>query len=796
MKKSALIIVFIFISVCSFAQTITVIDKSSLRPVSGANIKSDNKSVTTNPLGQADISDFKGSDKIVISTADYYEQTMSYSTLEALNFTIQLTDKSYRTDEIIISANKFDIHSKYLPRQVEVINSEDIKFGNSQNAADLLSNTGNVLVQKSQLGGGSPIIRGFEANKVLIMIDGVRINNAIFRGGHLQNVLRIDENVLSRTEVLYGSGSTIYGSDALGGVMSFYSKDPVLSLNNKMYSSGNAFFRYSSSDMEKTGHFDMNLASKKVGFLGSFTYSDFGDLRMGTQDIKNEKWLRNFTIQRINGRDTAIASNDKFLQAPSGYHQYDVLGKLLFSQNPNVTHTFNFQFSNTNDIPRYDRLNEVGTSAEWYYGPESRLMGTYKLGLKSKTGFYNDSKILLAYQDIEESRNNRNLNSSNLTSRNEEVRVYSVNVDFNKMIKNHNLSYGLEGIYNDVTSTAFRKNINTGVETPQSTRYPDGGSNMKSFAVYLQDLYKFNDMVSANAGVRYTYVGLHSEFKDSAFFPFLANEVKEIDQTSNAFSGNLGFAFLPKGDWRIYINGSSGFRAPNVDDLAKVFDPAPGDVVVPNPDLGPEYTLSGELGISKIIADRIRVEGIGYYTSISDIIVTAPFKFNGQDSITYDGVKSRVMANQNLNSGYIYGIGINLNADITENISLTNTVNYTYGRLKTDSTDYPLDHIAPLFGKSGLVINVNKFRAECNVMYNAWKLKKDFNLNGEDNFAYATPEGSPSWFTLNFKTAYQFNKNLQLQLDINNLLDKNYRVFASGINAPGISSVLTLRGNF
>ncbi|MBK7160706.1 MAG: TonB-dependent receptor [Ignavibacteria bacterium] len=169
------------------------------------------------------------------------------------------------------------------------------------------------------------------------------------------------------------------------------------------------------------------------------------------------------------------------------------------------------------------------------------------------------------------------------------------------MIKNHNLSYGLEGIYNDVTSTAFRKNINTGVETPQSTRYPDGGSNMKSFAVYVQDLYKLNDMVSANAGVRYNYVGLHSEFKDSTFFPFLANEVKEIDQTNSAFSGNLGFAFLPKRDWRIYLNGSSRFRAPNVDDLAKVFDPAPGDVVVPNPDLGPEYTLGGELGISKLL---------------------------------------------------------------------------------------------------------------------------------------------------------------------------------------------------
>lgn len=796
MKKSALVLMFLFISVCSYAQTVTIVDKSSLHPVNGAVIKSDNKTVTTNAQGQADISDFKGSDKIEIITSDYNKEILSYSTIEALNFTIQLTDKSYHTDEIVISANKFDINSKYLPRQVEVINSEDIKFGNSQTTADLLSNTGNILVQKSQQGGGSPIIRGFEANKVLIMIDGVRINNAIFRGGHLQNVLRIDENVLSRTEILYGSGSTIYGSDALGGVMSFFSKDPVLSLKNKMYSSGNAFFRYSSSDMEKTGHFDLNLASKKVGFLGSFTYSDFGDLRMGTQDIKNDKWLRNFTIQRINGRDTAIATNDKFLQTPSGYHQYDILGKFLIRQSQNVTHTFNFQFSNTNDIPRYDRLNEVGTSAEWYYGPEKRLLGSYKFDLKSGTGFFNESKILLAYQDIQESRNNRNLNSSNLTSRNEEVKVYSLNADFNKMIKKHNISYGLEGIYNDVTSTAFRKNINTGVESPQSTRYPDGGSNMKSFAVYLQDMYRFNDMVSVNAGARFNYVSLHSEFKDSAFFPFLANVVKEIDQTNSAVSGNLGITFLPKDDWRIYLNGSSGFRAPNVDDLAKVFDPAPGEVVVPNKDLGPEYTLGGEFGISKIIADRVKAEAIGYYTHISDIIVTAPFKFNGQDSITYDGVRSRVMANQNLNSGYIYGIGVNLNVNITENISLINTVNYTYGRLKTDSTDYPLDHIAPLFGKSGITGNFNRFRTEFNIMYNAWKLKKDFNLNGEDNFAYATPEGSPNWFTLNLKTAYQFNKNLQLQLDVNNLLDKNYRVFASGINASGISSVLTLRGNF
>lgn len=792
MKKIIFTIFFTILAVNLYSQTVTVIDKSSLQPINDAILVSGNNTAKTNSLGQADITAFQGADKIEISSVDYIFQTLSYEKIKSMNFVIALTDRSYRTNEIVISANKFDENSRLLPRQIDVLNSRDIKNANTQTTADLMASTGNILVQKSQLGGGSPIIRGFEANKVLIMIDGVRMNNIIFRGGHLQNILRIDQNMLNRAEVLFGSGSTIYGSDALGGVMSFYSKDPSFSLTNKAYNTAGAFFRYSSADREKTGHVNFNLANKKIGFIGSFTFSDFNSLMMGTNDVKNDKWLRKFTTQRINGKDTMIATSNYFLQDPSGYHQYDILGKFMIKQSEMASHTFNFQYSNTNDIPRYDRLNEVSTAAEWYYGPERRILGSYKLNLKSKKGFYDDSKVLLAFQDIKESRNSRSLNSSNLKSRTEKVKVYSLNVDFNKKAKNHNLAFGIEGIYNDLTSTAIAKNIKTGVETPTDTRYPDGGNNMKSFALYIQDMLQFSNKVIGNAGVRYNYVGLHSEFNDTTFFPF---PFKEVTQSNSALSGNLGFTFLPKNDLKIYLNGSTGFRAPNVDDLAKVFESTPGSVIVPNPDLKPEYTYGVELGISNVFNNRVKAEAIGYYTWIKDAIITAPFTFNGQDSIVYDGVLSQVLANQNKQSAFIYGINLGLDADITEYLSLINTINYTYGRIDTDSTGYPLDHIPPLFGKSAVVVNVTKFRGEFSFIYNAWKLKKDYNLTGEDNFAYATPDGEPNWFTLNVSAAYQFNRNLQLQLDIQNILDRNYRVFASGINAPGINSVLTIRGS-
>jgi hemoglobin/transferrin/lactoferrin receptor protein len=795
------ILLIIMFCYSTFSQTVSIVDKTSLQPIAGArllNISDTAIFVTTDAKGLADISSLKNSVSIYVEAEGFQSVTITYSEIQSAKFLVGLTERSYTTDEIVVSTSKFGRDIKYQPQQLDIIGSNNIEFMDQPTTAELLSSTGNILVQKSQLGGGSPILRGFEASRILLMVDGVRFNNAIFRAGHLQNVLRIDENVLERMEVLFGPGSVIYGSDALGGTMHFYTKLPVLSLTDKPKYSIGAYGRYGYAYSEKTGHLDINAGFKKFGVIASFTFSDFGDLKQGkyANPFINDLWDRTYYQGTLNGADTMIANDNVDKQISSAYHQYDILAKLLFQQSKNIQHILNFQFSNTNNVPRYDRLTELASNgtfsnAEWYYGPEKWLMGSYQLNVKSKKSFFSDASLILSYQDVEESRHNRSYKSKFRTDRTENVKVYSGNLDFNKQFGKHQLSYGLEGSYNDVKSVASKVNVKTDSIAPASTRYPVDGSNMSSFAAYVLENYMPHKNLNLTAGARFSIVNLNAKFIDTTFYHFPYTEIK---QNQSALTGNLGLVYTAANDWRIAILGSTGFRSPNIDDLTKIFDTQAGvEVDVPNPDLKPEYLYSAELTLSKIFERSVKLQGTAYYSLLTNIMVTDKFQFNGQDSILYEGEMTQVVAKQNRDKGYIYGYNLSLDADITNWFTLSGTVNFTYGRVKTDSVDYPLDHIPPVFGKASMTLHLEKLRAEAYALYNGWKNIWDYNVTGEDNLSYATELGMPSWYTLNLKAAYQLQKNFSIEGGVENILDQRYRVFGSGISAPGRNYSITLR---
>ncbi|PIY07319.1 MAG: TonB-dependent receptor, partial [Bacteroidetes bacterium CG_4_10_14_3_um_filter_31_20] len=283
MKKILFILLFLAISILAKSQTVIVIDKTNLQPLPYIAIYSNNPkvSVITNHNGKANIDAFKGADSIYFKHISYNSKVYNYNDLLKMNFKISLSEKTYSIDEVVISASKFEEKRKDVVQPIQVIKPKELAFMNQPTTADVLQNTGNVLMQKSQLGGGSPIIRGFETNKVLIVIDGVRMNNAIYRGGHTQNIITLDNSIMDKIEIVFGPGSVVYGSDALGGVMHFYTKNPLLSDTSKMLVKANAYTRYSTACNEKTGHVDFNLGWKKFASLTSFTYSDFGDLRQG-----------------------------------------------------------------------------------------------------------------------------------------------------------------------------------------------------------------------------------------------------------------------------------------------------------------------------------------------------------------------------------------------------------------------------------------------------------------------------------------------------------------------------------
>ena len=801
-KLTGLLLMLLVLCQLSAAQSIKVIDKTTLQPLAGVVISAlnSNNAITTDAGGEATLTtSLQQSEQLRFTYIGYHPQVLTQKQLQAQHYTIALTQQSHNLNEVVVSVGRFAQEQQQVPQQVEVLSRKELEFMSQPTTADVVQQTGKVLVQKSQLGGGSSIIRGFEANKVLLVVDGVRMNNAIYRGGHLQNIITLDNGMLERAEVVFGPSSVVYGSDALGGVLHFHTLQPQLAVGKEKLVSGSAFTRYATAPNEKTVHAQLNYGRQKWGSLTSITVSDFGNLRQG----KNRKseygdlGIRNFYADRINGRDTMLINPNPNIQRPTGYTQFDVLQKVLYKPSASISHTLNLQLSTSTDVPRYDRLSEFSGGklkfAEWYYGPQQRLMAAYTVGLSGKTAFYDQAKPIAAYQWLEESRHNRRFGRNSLSHQTEQVQVYSLNVDLSKSINQHRLQYGLEATYNDVNSKANTENISTGAIQPQPTRYPDGGSSMHSAAAYLTHTWDIKPWLILNQGLRYSYVGLDAEFKDKTFFPFLTDELK---QRNHALSGNAGVVVLPGSGWRLTALGSTGFRAPNVDDLSKVFDSTPGNVIVPNPELKPEYTYNLETSASKSMKDRLHLELAGYYTWYRDAITTQPALFNGQSSIVYNGQLSKVTANVNAGRAYLYGYNASLKADLTNALSLSSSLNYTYARIQQSEGDIPLDHVPPLFGRTSMNLQLKRFRAEAFILYNGAKKLKDYNPNGEDNLQYATPQGLPSWYTLNLRTAYQLTPHLQFQAALENITDRYYRVFASGISAPGRNLVLTLRGSF
>ncbi len=799
MQLNKLFLLFIIISVSGLSQNITIKDISTREPLQNVLLfDKNNKQIITDVKGKAKISDFNKKDSITIFLFNYAIKKI----IIANDTTVDLSSKLVNLDEIVLSANRKPEHKIDVPFLIEIIKKKDIEFSNPATSGDLLSNTGQVFVQKSQAGGGSPSLRGFEANKVLLVIDGVRMNNAIYRGGHLQDVMTIDANMLDRTEVIFGPSSTIYGSDALGGVVHFYTKNAQFSSDDKILIKANAMLRYASAAQEKTSHLDFNLGWNKIASLTNITFSDFGNLRSGSNKLTeyNNTWDRAFYQDRINQRDTMIKNFDDNLQKGSGYSQIDIMQRFNIKTGKYITHNLNFQYGSSSFLPRYDRLNGDYSNgkfkfAENGYGPQKRLMAAYIFNYDYKTDISDNLKVILAYQKIDQDRITRLFQSLNRKTQMEDVSVLSVNIDTYKLIKNnHEVRYGIEFTNNEVQSTANFKNIFTNIETPADTRYAGGGNKMTTFAAYLSHAWEFSKNFVITDGIRFTRTSLKCEFTDTTFFKF---PFTNATQNNQAVTGSLGFTWKLENDYKVSLLSNTGFRAPNVDDMSKVFESSTY-LIVPNPTLKPEYTYNFEIGISKVIQSRYKFDFNAFYTNLTNVLVVSDYKLNGNDSAIYNGSNTKVKATQNIDNSYIYGFSGGAQFDFNDKISFKSVLNYTFGRYINSKLDtiIPLDHIAPMYGQTSISYKVKGFDGEFLIKYNGKKIISDYSSSGEDNLQYATINGTPSWFTLNIRLGANLTKNLRLNAACENITDNAYRNFASGINAPGRNIILSLRYKF
>ena len=788
---------FSFFIWSGLAQQVVVVDAIDHTPIAGVAIFNDLKTKTaiTDFDGEVTIDTFTQSDNI-------YFQHLSYHKFLALKSVIQdtvfLSPKATSLNEIVISASKFEQSKKEVPQNIISINSKKVQISNPQTTADLLSQSGRVFVQKSQLGGGSPMIRGFSTNRLLITVDGVRLNNAIFRGGNVQNVLSINPFNIMNTEVILGSGSVIYGSDAIGGVMNFYTTTPKLSESTTPNFTARSTARYASANNEKTAHLDFNLGFQKWGFHSSVSLSDFGDLEMGAHGP--DDYLSLYYAQHVNGQDIMVSNSTPRVQKFTKFRQMHLAQKIRYKANDDLNFDFGLHYSTTSDYPRYDRLSTYDDDgvlhyAEWNYGPQDWFLANLQMTkLSSRSNLYDKIKISTAYQNFKESRINRKFNIETRKIGEENVDAFSLNFDFYKSLSNRsNISYGTEYIYNRVGSVGFKINTDTNASEAIESRYPNG-SKWQTLAAYLSHKYKPNSKLTVQSGIRYNYVTIDADLSDNNIFFNLPFEMANLE--TSALTGTFGFSWNPNPTFIWKLNTTTAFRAPNIDDIGKIFESEPGLIVVPNSNLKPEYAYGAELGVTINLKEFIIFDGSAYYTYLDKALVRKSFVVDGVSQMEYDGDLSEIQAIQNASKSWIYGFEAGLKVRLLKDLKFTTQYSYVHGvQEEMPGIELPVRHVAPVFGNAHLVWKNNRFQMDGFVNYNGALSNSDISAELADSLFTLDAQGkpyAPSWYTLNLRTQFDFNKSLSVVGTIENITNQRYRSFSSGISAPGTNLICAI----
>ncbi len=707
-------------------------------------------------------------------------------------------------EDLVVSTHRWQVKTKATPRYIRLIKQKEIEELPSGTMADLMALTGEVFVQKSQQGGGSPMIRGFSTNRLLYVVDGVRMNTAIFRAGNLHNIIALDPYALEQAEVLFGANSVIYGSDAIGGVMNFQTLKPSFAKHSQLLFKGKASTRYASANNEMVGHLDFNLAGKKWSSLTSVSYHNFGNLCQGKQGLY-AGFLRPSYADREKGKDIQKENPSPLVQTPSGYSQLNLMQKIAFRPSEFWSMDYAFHYSDISSYARYDRLTEAKKGklkfAEWNYGPQKWVMHNLSILHKKENFIYDSFRTQFAYQSFEESRIERKFGKKERDTTLEKLDAYSLNLDFYKTLHPKvKLFYGAEYVRDELVSTGTRLNIENNKAKAYHARYPNG--YWQSIALYLQSSIKLHRSLIMDLGLRYNDYRLNADYSKDNFDLSFALP-KEIINKEGDLSYTLGFTYSPQAlqDFLLKLNVSKGFRTPNIDDMGKLFKARTKALTVPNPDLKSEYVHNFDFGLSKTFAKKYHFDLLAYYSILNNAIVSQPFALaDGRKEVQYKGEKAKIWAMQNVAKAEVYGLQFVMDLGLFKGLNLRGQVNYQKGVEKTNGKTSPLRHSAPLFGKFALGYAYKGFSTKLYTYFQGQYNYEDLAKSEQEKPFYAKDENgknyAPAWATLNWQANYRLGQHWLFSLGLENILDKGYRPYSSGISAAGRSLTLSTSYRF
>lgn len=636
------------------------------------------------------------------------------------------------------------------PQALDIVNHQLLTERAPSDMGQALEQSVGVMIQRTGRGQSSPFIRGLTGPQVVILVDGVRMTNATFRAGPNQYFNTIDPNMVDHIEVLRGSGATLYGGDALGGVINVVTQKASITGYDSL--TGGTIQRFSSADLGYTGRITVEGSVSSLGAIGGYGYGNYNNLDIGG----NPDAPVGFTA----GRQPATSWR---------YNSADL--KLNYAIADTSEVIFAAQHYEGEDIFRTDRFP---SNRESVFDPQQRDLYYIRLQGFDPCGPITTYQLTASLHDFTEVRADRdfrpNANPLLTSYRGFTDQQEGFTASFTTDMQHFGtLSYGMDYYEDDIDS--FRVDVNDAVnpatfsnragEVPNDADYRRRGA-------YLQWDAWLTDRLLLSTGAR------HENVKAGATVT-VQNVSQRIDPEYHDTFGNIGLTYEVNPWVHLVGNISEGFRAPNIDDLATVNENVFVGVQLPNPDLDPEYSLTYEAGI-KLDTDRLHGQAF-YWTSDIDNYIDrgAPNTF-----LLLDRTNTQArLEGVELAGEWLYDC----------HWSVYGNFWYTYGQ--NEFRNEPLDRIPPTQGILGLRRRWNQGNEWFDVF--AWIAGTQDRISARDlaDTNRIPPGGTPGYQTLNFRYGRMIARGQRLSLNLENIFDEQYRVHGSGSDAPGINAILT-----
>jgi hemoglobin/transferrin/lactoferrin receptor protein len=635
--------------------------------------------------------------------------------------------------EVVITAQRQQQKNLVVPYSVDILSQQYFAEFNPRTTPEALMGINGVFVQKTNHGGGSPFIRGLTGNQTLILVDGIRLNNSTFRYGPNQYLNTIDAYTIKRVEVAKGTGSVQYGTDAIGGVVHIITREPMF-VTGKPSVTARATGKYMTGNMEKTIRGETIYSSEKFALLAGISKKDFGD---------------------IIGGDTTGR------QSPSGYDEwsFDIKAKSLLHRG--VQLTLASQLLQQQHVPVYHKVKLENFNRN-EMDPQQRLFSYAKLAVQGHSAVCKETVLTLSYQKSIEGRNSQKNGSNILRKEKDDISTVGITTDvlseFNKV---WSANSGIEVYLDKVGSVREDINTLTGMASDKRGLYPND-SKYRNYSLYSLHHFRHGKW-TADAGLRFNTFDIR--ISDTS----LGN----VKINPSALVGNIALLYSITREQSVYAAFSSGYRAPNVDDMGTL-----GIVdfryEIPMASLAPEKSQHTELGY-KFQTKKFNGTLAAFYMHINNLITR--IKVNGEIISGY-----QVYRKENTASAFIKGLETAISWQATPDLSFSSGIAYTYGQ--NLSKREPLRRIPPFNGRMMGTYRKAKWMAAAEWQF-ASPQSRLAQGDKEDNRIPAG--GTPGWKVFNLYGGYKM-ESIQLNAGVQNLLNEDYRTHGSGINGVGRSA--------